>query len=128
MEYYKSYQIWIFLQKQRYFFVFRNVLYMRDKKEKARIINDVAIAASDVLRPKWDNASSAMHYLRKEMGGEKFEEAYGAYGKFSYFSQGADLPDVAAVDVYDLKAPVPLDGYTLLLPEFCWAIRNLRLK
>ena len=51
------------------------------------------------------------------MGGEKFEEAYGAYGKFSYFSQGADLPDVAAVDVYDLKAPVPLDGYTLLLPE-----------
>ena len=76
-----------------------------------------AIAASDVLRPKWDNASSAMHYLRKEMGAEKFEEAYGAYGKFSYFSQGADLPDVAAVDVYDLKAPVPLDGYTLLLPE-----------
>lgn len=24
---------------------------------------------------------------------------------------------MAAVDVYDLKAPVPLDGYTLLLPE-----------
>lgn len=40
-------------------------------------------------------------------------------------SQGADLPDVAAVDVYDLKAPVPLDGYTLLLPEFCCTIIDI---
>ena len=30
---------------------------------------------------------------------------------------GTDVIAVDAVDVYDLKAPVPLDGYTLLLPE-----------
>ena len=76
-----------------------------------------SISESEVLRQKWDSASSAIDYLQKEMGFDKFKEAYGSYGEFSYYPYGADLLEVDAVDVYDLNAPVPLDGYTMLLPE-----------
>lgn len=76
-----------------------------------------SIAESEDLRQKWDSASSAIDYLQKEMGFDKFKEAYGPYGEFSYYPYGADLLEVDAVDVYDLNAPVTLDGYTVLLPE-----------
>ena len=77
-----------------------------------------SIAESEELRQKWDSASSAIDYLGQEMGAEKFKEAYGAYGEFpDFFPNGADFLEVDAVDVYNLKDPVSLDGYTLLLPE-----------
>ena len=76
-----------------------------------------SIAESEDLRQKWDSASSAIDYLQKEMGFDKFKEVYGSYGEFSYYPYEADLLKVDAVDVYDLNSPVPLDGYTVLLPE-----------
>ena len=78
-----------------------------------------AIAASEELRRKWNSASSAMDYLRKEMGFDKFQEQYGRYGEFSYHSYRIDASAEAEdePDEYERKDPVPLDGYTLLLPE-----------
>ena len=84
-----------------------------------------AIADSYDLRRKWDSASSAINYLRKELGADNFEEMYGRYGEFTYYPCMIDLIDfdsVAAeavdkVKTYKLNTPVSLDGYTLLLPE-----------
>jgi len=80
-----------------------------------------AIAASADLRQKWDSASSALDYLKNEMGVGKFKELYGSYGEFSYYPSMIDAFPEAAVtvepDVYKRKEPVPLDGYTLLLPN-----------
>lgn len=84
-----------------------------------------AIADSYDLRRKWDSASSAVNYLRKELGADNFEEMYGRYGEFTYYPCMIDLIDfdsVAAeavdkVKTYKLNTPVSLDGYTLLLPE-----------
>jgi len=80
-----------------------------------------AIAASEDLRRKWDSASSAMDYLRKGMGHDKFNDLYGAYGDFPYHVHMIDAFPEAVVRVepvlYERKDPVPLDGYTLLLPR-----------
>ena len=78
--------------------------------------HSTAIADSEDLRRKWDSASSAMNYLRREMGDEKFKEVYGSYmiDEFERIDEFKVVPDVC--DVYVLKTPVPLDGYTLLLP------------
>ena len=90
-----------------------------------------AIADSYDLRRKWDSASSAINYLRKELGADNFEEMYGRYGEFTYYPYMIDFDSVAAeavdkavaaeavdkVKTYKLNTPVSLDGYTLLLPE-----------
>ncbi len=85
-----------------------------------------AIADSYDLRRKWDSASSAVNYLRKELGADNFEEMYGRYGEFTYYPYMIDFDSVAAeavdeavdkVKTYKLNTPVSLDGYTLLLPE-----------
>jgi hypothetical protein len=87
-----------------------------------------AIADSYDLRRKWDSASSAINYLRKELGADNFEEMYGRYGEFTYYPYMIDFDSVAAeaaeaavavdkVKTYKLNTPVTLDGYTLLLPE-----------
>lgn len=90
-----------------------------------------AIADSYDLRRKWDSASSAINYLRKELGADNFEEMYGRYGEFTYYPYMIDFDSVVAeavdkavaaeavdkVKTYKLNTPVSLDGYTLLLPE-----------
>lgn len=85
-----------------------------------------AIADSYDLRRKWDSASSAVNYLRKELRADNFEEMYGRYGEFTYYPYMIDFDSVAAeavdeavdkVKTYKLNTPVSLDGYTLLLPE-----------
>jgi len=90
-----------------------------------------AIADSYDLRRKWDSASSAINYLRKELGADSFEEMYGRYGEFTYYPYMIDFDSVVAeavdkvvaaeavdkVKTYKLNTPVSLDGYTLLLPE-----------
>ena len=85
-----------------------------------------AIADSYDLRRKWDSASSAVNYLRKELGADNFEKMYGRYGEFTYYPYMIDFDSVAAeavdeavdkVKTYKLNTPVSLDGYTLLLPE-----------
>lgn len=85
-----------------------------------------AIADSYDLRRKWDSASSAVNYLREELGADNFEEMYGRYGEFTYYPYMIDFDSVVAeavdeavdkVKTYKLNTPVSLDGYTLLLPE-----------
>ena len=90
-----------------------------------------AIADSYDLRRKWDSASSAVNYLRKELGADNFEEMYGRYGEFTYYPYMIDFDSVVAeavdkvvaaeavdkVKTYKLNTPVSLDGFTLLLPE-----------
>lgn len=79
-----------------------------------------AIAASEELRRKWDSASSAVKYLRKEWGDDKFNALYGSYGDFSYHPHRIDASGEEVVgvepDLYERMDPIPLDGYTLLLP------------
>ena len=83
-----------------------------------------AIAASEELRRKWDSASSAVKYLRKEWGDDKFNALYGSYGDFSYHPQRIDSSGEEVVgvepDLYERMDPIPLDGYTLLLPGIAY--------